>query len=66
MTKPPVMHYYWSDIPFDSPAYCRPTMDVQHTTDQLEAVTCQACLRKLEKNPDAFFQEFFQDKETPR
>ena len=61
MTKPPVTHYFWSDIPYDLPAYCRPLIDPQKTTDQLEAVTCQACLRKLEKNPDDFFQDFFRN-----
>ncbi len=62
MTKRPVTHYFWSDLPFDFPAYCRPTMEVKQSTDQLEAVTCEACLRKLEKNPDEFFQEFFHTK----
>ena len=50
--KPPVTHYTWSDGPFEYPAYCRPFLLPAQTTVRLEAVTCQACLRKLEKQQE--------------
>ena len=52
MTKPPVTHYFWSDGLFQYPAYCRPFLVPLKATVRREAVTCQACLRKLEKDKE--------------
>ncbi len=50
MTTPPVMHYVGSDGPFASLASCRPFLLSAQLTTRREAVTCRACLRKLEKH----------------
>lgn len=50
MNQPLVTHYDYRGEPFPMPQYCCPMSEKPHeTSTNLADVTCQRCLKKLER-----------------
>lgn len=43
----PVVHFYYTGIPFEMPRYCRPMLVPRQSTKDARQVTCRDCLKKL-------------------